>query len=190
MLKTYEFVVHLVLNSSAIKFSHMMRGITPSTCWLYMSQDRKCHDIFCFYRVCNNQHNMSDAKAPSTPVSALNPEQACCFSVSWFVLFPFFYCLFVCIFSFLCVCLFVCPSVFLFVYLFVFPSLFVCLFVYLFTVMCLWWTWMLFVFSFSIFILLLFLIVNPYNDADGQDGEKAGGDTRWSPHGHRPHPCS
>ena len=133
MLKTYEFVVHIVLNSSAIKFSHMMRGITPSTCWLYMSQDRKCHDIFCFYRVCNNQHNMSDAKAPSTPVSALNPEQACCFSVSWLLLFPFFYCLclYVSFLSCVSACLFVHLSFCLSILLFFLLCLCVCLSTYL-----------------------------------------------------------
>ena len=44
------------------------------------------------------------------------------------------------------------------------------------------------------FIMIFFIFacayVNPNCNADGQDGEKAGSDTWWSSHGHRPHPCS
>ena len=110
--------------------------------------------------------NMSYAKTPSTPVSALNPEQACFFSASWmvFVFYLFFCCQFLCIFS-----LFVCLSWFF------------CMFLFL----C-WVCWL----SVSQNYIFGCLNVNCNCGADGQDGEKAGGDARWSPHGHCPHPCS
>ena len=62
---------------------------TLSTCWLNMSQDAMTYFAFTESAIIN----MSDGKTPSTPVSALNPEQAC--SVDPLQLFlPFFVCSF------------------------------------------------------------------------------------------------
>ena len=100
---------------------------------------------------------MSDAKTPSTPVSALNPEQVCG-NASLHV-----FCLLV--------------------------SAFVCLLDY-FVGLCFCSQLVICYQLLMIFCNFTCLYVNPNCNADGQDGEKAGSDTWWSPHGHCPHPSS